>query len=148
MTTQMKRCILFIVGNTAVSVAFMVVLLSRFALEPQSVPDPRVWWARAILVFVAAQILFRVLAMIALAVHNAASGETEAVDREDELDRLIDLKSTALMSAAFMAFFLVAVATQAFGLSLQWFFATMTAGIVVSGLIGDAANLMLYRGGY
>ncbi len=151
MTTQLKRCMLFFIGNIAINalfITFMTRPLHRFFQEPQSSPEQRVWWARVILVYVAAQIVFRILAMIALAVFNAATGEPEEVDREDELDKLIDLKSTALTSGVFMAFFLAALVTQAFALPLFALFSTLTAGMVISALIGDGANLVRYRRGY
>lgn len=152
MTTQMKRCVLFLIGNVSINVLCIVRVAARVAAslvpDPLWNPDDRVWWARAILVYVAVQIAFRVLAMIALAAHNAATGEPEAVDREDELDKAIDLKSTALTSGVFMVFFLAALATQAFALPLYALFATLSAGMIVSGLAGDAANLVSYRRGY
>ncbi len=152
MTTQMKRCVLFLTGNVAINALFIARVATRVTAslvpDPLSNPDDRIWWARVILAYVAAQIIFRVLAMITLAAHNAATGETEAVDREDELDKLIDLKSTALTSGVFMVFFLAALATQAFALPLYALFATLSAGMIVSGLAGDAANLVSYRRGY
>lgn len=148
MTTQIKRSMLFLVGNLAISAICIAVFASRIAQDQSWFPDNRIWWARAILLYVITQIVFRVLAMIGLAIHNAATGETEEVDRVDELDKLIDLRSTSLTSGVFMAFFLVALATQGCGLSLRWLFAVLAAGMIVSGLLGDASNLARYRRGY
>lgn len=148
MTTQIKRSILFLGGNIAICAFSIAFFASKVLRDAQWDHDDRLWWARTILLYVAAQIVFRILAMIALAAHNAATGEPENVDREDELDRAIDLKSTALTSGVFMAFFLIALATQAFALPLFWLFATLSAGMIVSGLIGDGANFVYYRRSY
>lgn len=148
MTTQIKRSIIFLAGNIAVSALYLAVFASRIAQDPLWNPDNPVWWARAILIYVPVQIIFRILSMIVLAAHNAATGEPEAVDREDELDKSIDLKSTSLTSGIFMVFFLAAVATQALVLPIHWLFSILGIGMIISGLIGDAASLMHYRRGY
>lgn len=148
MTTQVKRNILFLIGNIAISTAYLSLVASRAAQDPLWNPGNGAWWARAILIYVPVQIVFRILSMIILAAHNAATGEPEEVDREDELDKAIDLKSTSITSCVFMVFFLAALATQAFGLPLQWLFAILAAGMVISGIIGDAANLAGYCSRY
>jgi len=148
MTTQIKRSTLFLVGNLAISATCVAAFAPRIAQDPSLYSDNRVWWARAVLLYVIAQIVFRILAMIALAIHNAATGETEEVDRVDELDKNIDLRSTSFASGGFMAFFLAALATQAVGLPLRWLFAVLAAGMIVSGALGDVSSLLHYRRGY
>ena len=148
MTTQVKRSILFLIGNIAVSATYFAIIASRAIQNPLWNPDNGAWWARAILIYVPVQIVFRILSMIILAVHNTATGELEAIDREDELDKSIDLKSTSITSCVFMVFFLAALATQAFGLPLLWLYAIFAAGLVTSGIIGDAANLAGYCSRY
>jgi hypothetical protein len=148
MTTQVKRNILFLIGNIAISTAYIAIVASRATQDSLWNPGNAAWWARVILIYVPVQILFRILSMIVLAAHNAATGEPEEVDREDELDKAIDLKSTSITSCVFMFFFLAALATQAIGLPPHWLYAILAAGLVTSGIIGDAVNLAGYCSRY
>lgn len=148
MTMQLKRCWIFLVGNLGVSGAFIATLVSRAVRDSLWSADDRVWWAKFILIFILAQIVFRVLAMIVLAAQNAISGGTEQVDREDELDKLIEYRTTAFTTGVFMAFFVATIATQALALPLFWLFTALVSGMLVSGITGDIANLYHYRRGY
>lgn len=148
MTNQVKRSIAFLAGNFAATGAYAFIILNGILGEQAWNPENRVWWSRVMLGYVGVQILLRILAMIALAAANAIGGETEQVDREDELDKAIDLRSTSITSGIFMVFFLGGILTQAFGLPLSWFLSALTAGLVVSGHCGDLASLIYYRRGY
>jgi hypothetical protein len=120
MTTQIKRSTLFLVGNLAISATCVAAFAPRIAQDPSLYSDNRVWWARAVLLYVIAQIVFRILAMIALAFHNAATGETEEVIGSTSSIRISISGPRPSRAGASWPCFLAALATQAVGLPLRW----------------------------
>jgi hypothetical protein len=147
MTIQEKRSIGFIVSNVLVSACYALYLglvyRDRFAVAPD---DPKLW-ATVILIYVPLQVLARLLVVIALAVANELAGAGERADLEDEMDKLIDLKSTNFSYYIFGAGILLALGSLALGMSLALFFAILGGGMVLAGLVGDLALLVMYRRG-
>jgi hypothetical protein len=148
MTTQIKRCILFLSGNVLCTTLYGAYILSRLFSSESGFSENRSWWAIAILIFVAVQIVFRIVGMILLAILNAAQGDPEQVDREDELDKAIERKTTAITSMVFMIFTMAGLGTQAAGFPVFWLFGALAGGIVAAAITGDLANLLYYRRGY
>ncbi len=147
MQYQEKRGVAFLISNVAVTALYCLVLWlnwqDKFTLHASDLK----FWASALLGIMPVHIVVRILIMIAFAVSQHVHPNGDSVDLEDELDKLIDLKSSRLSQNVFLAGVLIGLACLAFGLPAQSLLFALVFSIPISGLCGDLYTLILYRRG-
>ncbi|MFN3970164.1 MAG: hypothetical protein ACK4L4_02160 [Gemmobacter sp.] len=107
-------------------------------------PEAGATAGRAILILIGIMVAAGIAGQIALHIGRSLLGQ-EVEWREDERDRLIEHRATAIVFRVFSAGFLGSLV----GLSLGWapvlVLHLTTGAMLVAGLAGDAARLWLYR---
>jgi hypothetical protein len=147
MQYQEKRGIVFLAGNVILTSLYLVFMALNWHDRMVQVSADLAFWAIAALVYVPLQVAIRLVTVITFAVVHHVTANAEPVDLEDEMDKLIDLKATSLSYGLFMAGVLVGLACLAFGLPAQALVIAIGAAMIVSGLAGDLAQLIMYRRG-
>ncbi len=147
MQYQEKRGIVFLASNVAVTALYFLFMWLNWHDRIVQVPADLVFWAIAALVYVPLQVAIRLVTVIVFAVVHHVTANAEPVDLEDEMDKLIDLKATSLSYGLFMAGVLVGLACLAFGMPGHALVIAIGAAMIVSGLVGDVAQLVMYRRG-
>lgn len=147
MTLQETRSLAFLIANTLATAGYSLAMAALYGAQLAANPDQPALWSGIILGWVPLQVVIRILVMIVLAVINQARGGGENLELEDELDRLIDLKSVRVICSVFTAGFMLALGSQAIGQPLHLLFVIFAATMALCGLAGDAVVLGLYRRG-
>jgi hypothetical protein len=157
---QEKRSIISIATVLFLIAAYGVYALSKFRAGAIGTENAKSW-AIAMLVFVGIGVLAAILVQIVfhflLAVSIAArerggdDGEIEAsleaTIAEDEMDRLVDLKSSRAGYACAALGFLAALGAAALGSSSVVILNILFLAFCVGALVDDLAKLRLYRKG-
>ncbi len=147
MQYQEKRGIVFLAGNVVLTSLYLVCIALNWHDRMVQVPADLAFWAIAALVYVPLQVAIRLVTVITFAVVHHVTANAEPVDLEDEMDKLIDLKATSLSYGLFMAGVLAGLACLAFGMPAQTLVIVIGAAMIVAGLAGDLAQLIMYRRG-
>lgn len=147
MSLQQIRSIAFMITTTLVSALYVILVWSWYGESLARSPEDRALWAGVILVYIPVQVVVRILVHIVVAVIHAARGVKEPVDLEDEMDKAIDRKTTAIVCTLILLSLLAALGTQLIGWPLQALFLTIGGGIMLGSILGDLAMLVFYRRG-
>lgn len=147
MNFQEKRSIGLLISNIAVPAIYYLTVYNKFqAGELGNLGDTRMWAAIILLsipIYVVANIVMMILVNI---VHTAATRE-EHKDIMDEMDKLIELKSTRNFYHTFMIGFLLALGSQYLRMEIHVMFIIFISTIVLSGIISELSHLFYYRKG-
>ena len=148
MAYQSKRAIASILAGVAIAIAYYLYATSNAAPAADDMPG----WALSILitigigivVIVVIQVLFHILFSVGVAIKEQASSDEkvekiiEATMQEDEMGKMIGLKSGQAASTIIGLGFLVMLAVLALGnpfiLALHILFASMLLGSIASGI--------------
>lgn len=162
MSYQEKRTIVSIVAGILLLVAYCVYALNK-AQSGLARPDDLKFWAGTILIFIGIgiaativiQILFHIMLSISVAVQKAIKGEKdETIEKaicsamvEDEMDKLIELKSSRVAFIISGAGFVSALLTVHFSGSIAALLNISFLSFMVGSLCEGFMNLYYYRRG-
>lgn len=110
-------------------------------------PDGMMLAGRAILILIGAVVAINILAQIMLAIFTVIVG-SEMETREDERDKLIELKAMNLAFTLFSIGFLASFVALAFGRPAFEVFHGIIFSMVLCGLIADLIRIRLHRRGF
>lgn len=105
------------------------------------------FWGAAILLYVPAMVVFKVIVQIIFVILNAIVTRSEEPDITDEFDRLVDMKSTTLFSYMFMAGFMLSMAALVAGYAPAAMFVILLMSMLAAGSMLDIAQVVMYRRG-
>ncbi len=145
MSHQEKQSIVSLIVGILISVIYFVIVFLRY--DVNSLANDFRFWATVILIYVLIQIVMRIILNIILAIVTKIMDNEDIPTISDEMDKLIDLKSTRNNSIVFGAGFLLSMLLIAFGVPLVvmfyvFLFATFTASVV-----SDISMIYFYRKG-
>jgi hypothetical protein len=145
MSHQEKQSIVSLIVGILISVIYFVIVFLRYNIN--SLANDFRFWATVILIYVLIQIVMRIILNIILAIVTKIMDNEDIPTISDEMDKLIDLKSTRNNSIVFGAGFLLSMLLIAFGVPLVvmfyvFLFATFTASVV-----SDISMIYFYRKG-
>ena len=109
MSFQENRAIASLIGSTLVSGFYFAEVYRRFSEGAFPAGEEFRFWALAILLFIPAQVVAKIVVYVLAVIVKAAVTRKEEKDITDEMDALIDLKSTRNFCLVFMAGFLLAM---------------------------------------
>ena len=157
MSYKSKRLITSIAAGIILTVAYTVYALGKYSAGAGTLGS----WAVAILIFIgigaAAMIVIQILFNIGYSIGVAVKEqhcEDKEVERiisssmvEDEMDRLISLKSARAGSVCASAGFIAALASLALGVSPLFALHIICGGFAVSSFIEGGVGIYLYERG-
>ncbi len=152
MTYKSKRTLTSIIVSAALYIGYIVYAMGKYQTDPENIKS----WAIALLIFIGisivAQIVIQILFHIGLAVGMAVkeemkgNGESDEVTRnlnssmvEDEMDKLIKLKSGRVGYICIGIGFVATLLAFAFGLSnvlaINILFGSFAVGTIIEGSV-------------
>lgn len=151
MSYQEQRSVLTMFSGVAIFLVFYFLAVPRFeALGPSVLSDGTAmlrWGAGAMLVFIAASIVLRILLMILFSIfYRMISGE-DPPEIEDERDRQIALKVDQVAQTLFIIGFVGALIAVRLGVGPVGMLLVMGIAGVVSEVVGETTRIVMYRRG-
>lgn len=147
MTVQEFRSLVFLLVNGTSSLVYLGLVWSWHGSLLFGPSSPGALWAQVILFWIPVQVLTRLLAMVLVIIVQKIRGEGESPDLEDELDKTIDKKVSAIMFNIILLGLLAGLVTQALGLPPMFLFSAIGGALVLGALVGDFLMLRLYQRG-
>jgi len=151
MSYQEQRSVLTMLSGVLLFSIFFLVMMPRFeALDSVVRSDGTAllqWAAGAMLVFIAASIVLRIVLMIIFSVfYRMISGE-DPPEIEDERDRQIALRVDQVAQTLFIVGFVGALIAVRFGVGPVGMLLHMGAAGVVAEVVGESTRIFMYRRG-
>lgn len=147
MTFQEKRSTGLLISNIAVPAIYYSIINSRFQAGLLGSLDDTRMWAGIILLSIPIYIAANIIVMILVNIAEAIATREEPRDIVDEMDKLIELKSTKVFSIVFTIGFMTALGTQYLQMGIHIMFITFIFTIIFSGIISELSQLIYYRKG-
>jgi hypothetical protein len=147
MSYQEKRSLASIFSLLLSTSLYGTYILQRYQAGGAEGPNALSFWAAAILILVPVQIVSVIIVQIVFAILDAIATREEAPMIEDELDRLIDLKSTRNSSYVFGVGFLLSMGVVVIGMPPMAMFIMLAGSMIVAELIWELSHLYFYRVG-
>jgi len=147
MSFQEKHSIVSLVGTILISLGYGVYLWQRYQSGTLDTSNPLSFWASVTLTFIPVQIVFKVLIHIVFSVVNTVATQEQEPAFTDELDHLIELKSTRNFYHVFMVGLLLSIGVLVLNMPPSAMFLGILLAMNVAAIIGDASRFYFYRRG-
>jgi ethanolamine transporter EutH len=147
MSIQEKQVILSLFNTVLVLVVYSLWLYSRhLSVSPEMVNDFR-FWGRAFIILVPVTIAVQIVMHILFHIVNAILSREPVPEKEDERDKLIELKSIRIAHWIFIAGFFLAMGSQALSMQPWVMFVLLISSGFIAGMASDVAKIFYYRRG-
>jgi hypothetical protein len=147
MSYQERRSLASLISIVLVSAGYLAFIAGQARAAGPAVAEDLKFWASAILLLMPVYIVFAVLTQVIFIVLNVMITRRQEPDIMDELDKLIDLKSTRNFYHVFMAAFLLSLASQVLDQPAQVMFVIILLGIFAAAVVQELSQLVYYRRG-
>lgn len=148
MEPKERQTLVTLIATVLIFVIYSLVVYNKYiAVNPEIINDFR-FWGKAFIVLIPVAIVAQIIIHIVFAIINKIVTNEDIPTRDDERDKLIELKSIRISHWIFTLGFFLAMGSQAIGLQ-PWvmFFVLISAGFL-SGIISEAAKIYFYRKGF
>ncbi len=106
------------------------------------------FWGRSFLIFIPIAIVVQIIIHIIFAIVNKVVTREDMEMRNDERDKLIQLKGIRISHWIFTLGFMLAMGSQAIGMMPGVMFLTLISSGFVSAIISELAKIYFYRKGF
>jgi hypothetical protein len=147
MSYQEKKAITSLIGTILSSMFYVNDVYQRYQaanLEPSQIFG---FGAAAVLLYVPVQVVFQIILQALFIMVNIMATKKEEPEIVDELDKLVDLKSTRNFYHVFILGFFLSVATQVIPMQPIAMFVGFLLSMIVAGMSMDLSQLYFYRRG-
>lgn len=147
MSYQQKSAIVSIIGTAVIFVVYCVLVFQKYQELGLTVTNDIRFWGIAFLIVIPVLVVLQVIIMIVFTIINKVVTKEDPPIADDELDKLLSLKSHRNVLMLFMIGFFVSMALLVFGLPARAMFISLGCSLILSGIFGDLTKLYLYRRG-
>lgn len=147
MEQKEKQIIVTIAATVLTMAVYVYVVYSKYiAADPGIINDFR-FWGKSFLVLIPVAIVIQIVIHILFAILNAIVTREELPTKDDERDKLIELKSIRVSHWIFTAGFLLSMGSLAIGMQPWVMFVTLISSGFLSGIISEIVKIFYYRRG-
>lgn len=148
MSYHEKRAIVSMVTSVLITVGYSVYLYLRYlAGDGELINNPRFWGA-AFLIFILVSIVANILITIAFIIYYRITEKEEEPSIADERDKLIALKGARNASYTFSIGVVLSMVALVVNLPLYVMFIGIVAAGLLSSVVDDLTQFLLYRRGF
>ena len=148
MSYQEKRSLMNILTSVSLFSVYAYYVWQHQPVGDLSVELQLQFWAKAMLWLVPVSIVGRIVAMIIFAIGYRIFAGEDAPSREDERDKLIELKSLARSQWIFIMSFFTGLILLAMLQPVWLLFVTVAVGGLLSDVFSEVIRLYYYRRGF
>lgn len=147
MSYQEKQSILSLVNTILILGIYSFYVYSRYiAGNPEIIYDMK-FLGKAFVILIPVTIVVQIVMHILFVIVNKIVSNEDPPKREDEMDKLIELKALRASHWVFIVGFFSAMASQAIGQPPYVMFLAFIISGFLSGMISDVAKILYYRKG-
>lgn len=147
MSFQEKRSLLLFSGSLLLAFVYLSIVFGRINDAAPVLADSPAFWATAILLLIPVMIGIKILIYILAFIIQKAFAKGDAPEFEDEMDKLIDLKTAQHTYTFFGLFFLAFLGALALEWSNRTAFAILLCGMFATDMFREVAQFYYYRKG-
>ncbi|HNT78627.1 MAG TPA: hypothetical protein PKH77_26760 [Anaerolineae bacterium] len=148
MSYHEKRAIVNMLSSISITVGYSVYLYFRYlAGGGEFANDPR-FWANAFLIFIPISIAANILSSVFFTLHYRITTHDQEPAITDERDKLIELKGNRNALYVFSLGVMLAMVTSALGMPISAMFITIIYSGLLSAVVDELTQFVLYRRGF
>ena len=137
---------------TVINTVVIFIAYAYYVYTKQLAHDPSLWndaqfWGKTFIVLIPVAIVAQIVVHIIFSIINKIVTNEDMPMKDDERDKLIELKSIRVAHWIFTIGFLTAMITQAMGMEIGVMFITLVIAGSVSGVVSELVKLYYYRKG-
>lgn len=145
MSQQEKRSIFFLISTIITSAIYILIVFLKYDIG--SLTDDYKFWAIVILIYIPIQIVTRIIIYIIFAIIIKVVDNEDVSEINDEMDKLIELKSTKNSFSVFGIGFLLSMASLVIEMPPTVMLNILLFTMFASGIISDVSAIYFYRKG-
>jgi hypothetical protein len=147
MSYQEKQSILSLVNTILILGVYSLYVYNNYiAGNPDIIYDMK-FLGKAFMILIPFTIVVQIVMHILFVIFNKIITMEDPPKKEDEMDKLIELKSIRISHWVFIVGFFSAMASQAIGMAPYVMFLSFVVSGFVAGIISDIAKIYYYRKG-
>jgi len=147
MCYQEKRSIVSAISTVLIFTFYSIYIYQTYLKGNLTYSHDYEFWGSVILILIPVMILANIVIYIIFSIINKITTNENIPSISDELDKIIELKSTRNSHYTFMFGMLLSMATLTFGLPPMAMFIALTCSMMFACIIGDVSQLYFIRRG-
>jgi len=147
MSYHEKRAIVNMLTSVLITASYSIYLYVRYLAGGGEFANDPVFWAKAFLVFIPISIVANIIITILFTIHYRLTTHEEEPSITDERDKLIELKGSRIALYIFSIGVVLAMITLAVGMPISVMFITITYSGLLSSVVDELTQFVLYRQG-
>lgn len=148
MEPKERQTLVTLIATILIFVIYSLVVYNKYiAVNPEIINDFR-FWGKAFIVLIPVAIVAQIIIHIVFAIINKIVTNEDIPTRDDERDKLIELKSIRISHWIFTLGFFLAMGSQAVSMQPWVMFFILIASGFLSGIISEVARFYFYRKGF
>jgi len=142
-----KQTLVTITATILIMVIYSLYIYNRYiAADPEILNDYR-FWGKSFIVLIPVAIVIQIIIHILFAIINKIVTNEDIPTKDDERDKLIELKSIRVSHWIFTVGFMLAMGSLAIGMQPWVMFVTLISSGFLSGIISEIVKIFYYRRG-
>lgn len=147
MEQKEKQVLVSLIASMLIIIFYSLYVYNRYIEgNPEIINDLR-FWGRSFIVLIPVAIVIQIVIHILFAIINKVVTNEDIQDKDDERDKLIELKSLRVSYWVFIAGFMSAMGAVALGMELWVMFVIIIVSGFLSDLISSSMKIWYYRKG-
>lgn len=138
---------------TLIATILTLGLYSFYIYNKYIVPETEIinslrFWGKSFMILIPVAIVAQIIVHIVFAIINKMVTNEDIPTKDDERDRIIELKSIRISHWIFIVGFMLAMGSQAIGMQPWVMFVTLFSSGFVSAIVSETARFIYYRRGF
>ena len=142
-----KQVLVSLIASLIIIVFYSLWVFNRYIESNPEIINDLKFWGRSFIVLIPVAIIAQIVIHILFAIINKIVTDEDISDKDDERDKLIELKSLRVSYWVFIIGFMSAMGAVALGMELWVMFVTLIVSGFLSDLISSSVKIWYYRKG-
>ena len=147
MEQKEKQVLVSLIASLIIIVFYSLWVYSKYIESNPGIINDLKFWGRSFIVLIPVAIITQIVIHILFAIINKIVTGEDLSDKDDERDKLIELKSLRVSHCVFVVGFMSAMGAVALGMELWVMFVTLIFSGFLSDLISSTVKIWYYRKG-
>lgn len=147
MEQKEKQVLVSLIASLIIIVFYSLWVYGKYIESNPGIINDLKFWGRSFIVLIPVAIITQIVIHILFAIINKIVTGEDLSDKDDERDKLIELKSLRVSHWVFVVGFMSAMGAVALGMELWVMFVTLIFSGFLSDLISSSVKIWYYRKG-